>query len=115
MLWGNRLDEAREICASLGSQLVPPFLARREEEKNEASAININSISKEKISRWALGALNFGTVVTFSSSVPKPTLPLLWLRGEVEHKGKKIDWQPLFWDVRRIGASPEPKKSISFR
>jgi hypothetical protein len=94
--WQGRSSEALEMCRSVGQQLVRPWLMRTK------GADKID----ERAHKWALGAFGFSSLTSFSKSVPKPALPLLWLSGTVELAGKTVDWQPLFWDSRRTGASP---------
>lgn len=108
-IWNGREAEALDICTELGKQLAEPFLQRREFEElqkkgaapKDAATI---SIPDEKLKRWALGAMQFGSTVVFSSSVPKPVIPLMWLQGAVKLNGKPTNWQPLFGDSRRINA-----------
>jgi hypothetical protein len=105
-VWGDKKAKAMDICACLGSQLVLPFLERREREKLAASAGTAppsGQVSAEKCMRWALGALRFASTVAFSSSVPKPLLPLMWLEGPVRLNNVELHWRPLFRDVRRTG------------
>ena len=116
--WGDLHRDAIAVCKDIGKQLVGPFLEARERVKTNAKADPIlpsdrANVPEEKIMRWALGALGFASTVVFSSSVPKPVLPLLWLTGPVTIGGKTIDWRPLFWDVRRIGY-PDPHRSYHY-
>lgn len=100
--WSGRREEAMQVCASLGRQLVSAFLERRRNARLEQDGGDVlDPISEEKLTRWALGALRFASTIAFSSSVPKPVLPLMWLAGPVCLDGRCIDWKPLFWDVRR--------------
>lgn len=99
--WDGRRDEALRICTHLGRQLVSAFLERRRDGKRGQDGLAPEPIPEEKLMGWALGALRFGSTISFSSSVPKPVLPLMWLTGPVCIEGKQIDWKPLFWDVRR--------------
>jgi hypothetical protein len=98
-LWGERSAEAMEICRSIGEQLVTPW--QRREKGSEDLA--------ERAKRWALGAFGYASLTCFSKSVPKPVLPLVWLNGPVELRGKTVNWEPLFWDARRTGAVPRSR------
>jgi hypothetical protein len=106
-VWGDELNTARDVLLELGRQLMKPFLQRREQIKRMAFGPPVEPtadivIPEEKLRRWCLGALQFGSTVVFSSSIPKPVLPLFWLKGTVKWGEKTIEWHPLFWDVRRI-------------
>ncbi len=105
-LWNGQAVAARRFCSEVGAQLVRPFLERREAMKAEQEARSPRVVGDDKVGRWALGALNFGSPVVFASSSPKPSLPLLWLSGQVSIGGRTISWRPLFWDTRRTGAEP---------
>jgi hypothetical protein len=94
--WKGRAVEAMDICRRIGDQLVRPWIVRTKGHDQ----------LDERAAKWALGAFGFASLTTFSKSVPKPVLPLLWLNGEVEIGGITVDWRPLFWDARRTGASP---------
>lgn len=98
-LWQGRNDEAMSVCIEIGKQLVKPWLERRQ-SKNAAGTA---TVSEHRIGRWALGAFRFASTIIFSSSVPKPVLPVMWLDGQVSFQGKGLHWRPLFWDVRRTG------------
>lgn len=93
-IWADGRDRAISLCEQVGDQLVVPFLAR----KNAKSPAEV-SIEERK--RLRLGAMNFASTVVFSSSIPKPVLPLMWLQGRVAINDRQVDWRPLFWDVRR--------------
>ncbi|WEF35526.1 phosphoribosyltransferase-like protein [Pseudoduganella chitinolytica] len=111
--WSGRRDEALQICTHLGRQLVSSFLERRRDAKRGQDGAALDPIPEEKLMGWALGALRFGSTVSFSSSVPKPVLPLMWLAGPVRIDGREIDWKPLFWDVRRTAAIDYPDRSAN--
>lgn len=102
--WCGRREEALQICTDIGRQLVASFLERRWAGKHGIEAAAHDPIPEEKLMSWALGALRFGSTISFASSVPKPVLPLMWLPGQVSIGDKRIDWKPLFWDVRRTAA-----------
>lgn len=112
-VWGEECDDARKMCSDIGEQLVRPYLARKAREKRRAQAmqegsaedvpaIDLASVSQEDVDRWKLGAMKFGSTIVFASSIPKPVIPLMWLKGEVTIDGTTVDWKPLFWDARRI-------------
>ena len=112
-LWGEGREEAQRVCAEIGEQLVRPYLARKAQEKAKAKAmregtnadfpaIDPASISQDEVDQWKLGAMKFGSTIVFASSIPKPVIPLMWLKGEVTIDGMTVDWKPLFWDARRI-------------
>lgn len=95
-IWADGRDQAISLCEQVGDQLIIPFLARKSNKSP-------SEISMDECKRWRLGAMNFASTVVFSSSIPKPVLPLMWLQGEVAINGRQVDWRPLFWDVRRTG------------
>lgn len=112
--WFGRRAEALWVCESIGCQLVGKFLERRRQAKlppGDAGAVKLDPISEDKLMGWALGALRFGSTVSFASSIPKPVLPLMWLDGPVCLNGKTVDWRPLFWDVRRTGSVNYPDQA----
>ena len=102
-LWNHKQDEWLNQCKEIGSQLTKKFLEHRKRLKDNIPASENVSISKQKAMEWGLGALNFGSTIIFSSSIPKPTIPLMWLAGTVTHNGKTCVWKPLFYDARRTG------------
>lgn len=120
-IWGalSLRDSALHVCETIGAQLVPTFLQRREMEKQGTVGSNqLPVISEEKAKKWALGAMKFASTIVFAKSIPKPVLPLMWLDGQVNYQGKSIQWEPLFWDVRRTGrtqAFNEGRSTISIK
>jgi hypothetical protein len=89
-LWRGRQEQAQQICAEIGRQLINKYVI--DEKKNW----------REGVRDWfALGAGRFGSAIVFAHSVPKVCLPLLWLQGQVFLGETKIDWKPLFYDARR--------------
>ena len=98
--WSDDRDQSITVCEQVGKQLVKPFLQRKNKEKSTSEEV---IVTEEEVKRWQLGAMGFASTVVFSSSIPKPVLPLMWLQGTVNIRDMKIDWQPLFWDVRRTG------------
>lgn len=111
-LWEDKRDEALKSCAQIGAQLVKPYLERKAVEKAKKSSapgavISPKVVSEQDISQMALGAMGFASTVVFSTSIPKPVLPLMWLQGPISFNGNDVDWQPLFWDSRRTGEHPK--------
>lgn len=115
-LWGASRETAMETCADIGAQLIKPYLERQAREKARQQAAKegmtesdlgsqVIEIDESKIARWQLGAERFGSTIVFESSVPKPVLPLMWLHGPVTIGDRQLEWQPLFWDARRIGTA----------
>jgi hypothetical protein len=96
--WPDGIDEAMEFCRTVGSQLVRPWIERTKGKTD----------IELRVPQWSLGAFGFATMTAFPKSVPKPALPLVWLGGPVRYEGKEFNWQPLFWDSRRMGMS-QPK------
>jgi hypothetical protein len=89
-LWRGRQEQAQQICAEIGRQLINKYVI--DEKKNW----------REGVRDWfALGAGRFGSAIVFAHSVPKVCFPLLWLQGQVFLGETKIDWKPLFYDARR--------------
>lgn len=95
-LWEGRESEAREICCDIGKQLVMPWLEERQRLKGGSGPLGT-----KEIERWALGACGFASTTVFPKSCPKPSLPMLWLGGEVRLGSLRVDWEPLFKDKRR--------------
>ncbi|WP_457792983.1 phosphoribosyltransferase-like protein [Pseudomonas syringae] len=116
-LWGSERGDALQICADIGEQLVRPYLQRKAREKAKLLAVSKGgdadvaqanvTVSQQDIDRWKLGAMEFASTIVFASSIPKPVLPLMWLKGPVTVNGVTVDWKPLFWDARRIGESAQ--------
>lgn len=105
--WGELKDQAVTFCGDIGVQLVKPFLKRREMQKtavksNDSPIVDIE-IKDTKAIKWQLGALGYASTIVFSSSIPKPVLPLFWLQGQVTLNNNSVHWKPLFWDARRTG------------
>lgn len=82
-----------KICAALGAQLVKHWKERTDGKPP----------TDEVVRRFELGGGRFASTTVFSRSLPKVTLPLFWLDGEVELGDKSVEWKPLFIDPRRIG------------
>lgn len=99
--WSDDRDQAISICEQVGHQLVTPFLFRKNKEKCVGEDV---IVTDDEVKRWQLGAMGFASTVVFSSSIPKTVLPIMWLQGTVSVRDTKVDWRPLFWDVRRTGA-----------
>lgn len=110
-VWLGRKEEAKSICFEIGKQLVPAYLTRKEQEKRQSTSqakhndTAVNPLD-DSIHKLALGASNYASTIVFSSSIPKPVMPLIWLDGEVEINNRKIRWRPLFWDARMTGSPP---------
>lgn len=94
-IWSCGKDEAMQVCADIGAQLLAVQMVDGAEDDSGAQVT--------KIERMKLGAMSFASTMVFEYSVPKPVLPVFWLQGEVSVNGKKVSWKPLFWDARRIG------------
>lgn len=114
-LWGDSSAAAVQLCGDIGAQLIKPFLEKQAKRKAEKAAVaqgnyldcelHVPDIEPAKILKWKLGAEGYASTVVFQSSVPKPVLPVMWLAGPVMLDGEEIEWAPLFWDSRRIGAA----------
>jgi len=96
--WGADLAKAREFLQDVGQQLAEHWVRR--EWGREGKSLDPTSI-EERAAKFALGGGCFGLVCSFHQSVPKVTLPVLWLGGEIERGGRKLMWQPLLFDSRR--------------
>lgn len=97
--------KAMEFCEKTGGQLVTIYL-ERENKRILAAGGSLKIIDEDRVKKWSLGAMRFASTIVFSSSVPKPVLPLFWLGGDIELNGRTITWNPLFWDARRMGQTP---------
>jgi len=84
--------EEIEFCKDIGRQLVGRWLELKRKRKPTADEINV----------FALGGGGFGSTLAFSRSIPKVCLPLLWLEGPVHVSSKRLNWQPLLADARRV-------------
>ena len=84
--WGGELRVARavEFCSSVGRQLVEHYLCQ-----------NGWSWSNSRVGEAALGVRGNALVLAFAHSVPKETLPLLWMGGRVKLNGTAMQWAPL--------------------
>jgi len=86
-LWRDH-DGARraaEICGRIGEQLYRRHLD-----------LKGKSWPQRRIAESAFGVRYNGLALAFSHSVPKETLPLFWIGGEVEILGRATEWEPLF-------------------
>lgn len=108
-LWGKDKALGISACREIGAQLAKPFLERRRAAKMSLAAEGTPNIATPapitdaKAQEWALGALGFGSTIVFSSSIPKPVIPVMWLGGHVKRDGRSVEWKPLFFDSRRLG------------
>ncbi|MBN2976389.1 phosphoribosyltransferase-like protein [Pseudomonas lactucae] len=82
-------SEALEFCRRIGRQLLESYLNLQIQNKKW------NMWSEERLDRSSLGMHGLGLTHAFGHSIPKASLPLLWGHGQVEWKGKVIDWLPL--------------------
>lgn len=96
-IWPDGRDEGIRVCSEIGAQLVKSSI----NTKNKAPLEE--KLQLEKVERLKLGAMGFASTIVFTSSIPKPVLPIMWLNGSISFNEKKITWRPLFWDARRTG------------
>ena len=96
--WVPDVIFARNFLAGIGQQLVTQWI-RRELER-EQRAMSDDAIA-ERATKFALGGGGFGLVAAFHQSVPKVTLPIIWLGGNVDWNQKSLKWKPLLYDSRR--------------
>ncbi len=79
------------FCEAVGGPLMRLLLHQMEWPAEKIDAV---------LKRWALGFSGLGLLLAFAHGVPKPTLPLLWIEGEISveffgYRWKGL-WKPLF-------------------
>jgi hypothetical protein len=87
-------DKEHEACKTIGKQLVEQWIQRK----------TSSTPDQLEVDRYCLGGGGFASTTLFTRSVPKVCLPLIWLDGEVELNGQRVQWKPLFIDSRRVAA-----------
>ncbi len=85
----ERVIRATRFCCDVGLQLFRAYLKWKEWEWDE-----------KRILHCGLGMYGLGLAVAFGHSVPKASLPLFWMEGEVKIGKHSLSWQPLFPDAR---------------
>ncbi|MFN7962160.1 MAG: hypothetical protein U0002_12905 [Thermoanaerobaculia bacterium] len=78
----SRRQRAIHFCRSIGAQLFSRYAEREGKRWNEA--------------RVDQAGIGYGLLLAFSHSIPKLTLPILWLEGDCEFEGRRLHWEPLF-------------------
>ena len=81
----KKSNQAIDFCQTLGHQLFEQYLARKGW-----------SWAPCRLREAALGARGNALALSFSHSVPKETLPLFWMAGNVKVERKTLKWEPLF-------------------
>lgn len=94
---GNWSAEEIAFSEDIGRQLVGRWLHLKKGREPTGDEIGV----------FALGGGGFASMLAFSRSIPKVCLPLLWLDGPVEVGGKRVTWQPLLADARRVSGEGE--------
>lgn len=86
-IWGSRekVERALKFCTAVGRQLYRLYINKRGKQMLE-----------RKLEEASLGIRGMALALAFSHSVPKETLPLFWMGGEIEWDRKKVRWLPLF-------------------
>jgi hypothetical protein len=72
-------------CAAIGRQLYKLYAEKRGK-----------SMTDRKLDEASLGIRGLSLALAFSHSIPKETLPLFWMGGNIEVEGRKPLWIPLF-------------------
>ena len=90
-LWGSQLAEAKELCELIGSQLIEKYAL--DHQKNWSDSLKQS---------FSIGAGRFGCTTAFPHSIPKVCVPLFWLGGAIRINSGIVNWQPLFYDARRV-------------
>lgn len=86
-----RLHAAHEFCRDVGRQLFENYTLEM-----RARSKTYRPWPAAKLDKCSLGMWGQGLTIAFGHSIPKAALPLFWGRGKVSHKGREIDWSPLF-------------------
>jgi hypothetical protein len=86
-IWGSEDDAKRAMrdCAIIGRQLYKLYVEKRAKPKTD-----------KQLDEASLGVRGLSLAIAFSHSVPKETLPLFWMGGNIEVGGRKPLWMPLF-------------------
>lgn len=86
-IWGSEEDAKRAMrdCAAIGRQLYKLYVEKRAKPKTD-----------RQIDEASLGVRGLSLAIAFSHSVPKETLPLFWMGGNIQVEGRKPLWIPLF-------------------
>lgn len=81
----SKRDLAKSFCEDLGLQLF----------RGKIRDLGI-PWNNSKFGHCGLGVSGLALTLSFPHSLPKSTLPLYWLGGNIEYGGKKCRWKPLF-------------------
>jgi hypothetical protein len=86
-LWGtiDQRDRAMKFCSEVGAQLYSQYLEGRNQ-----------TWSPRRIAESSLGIQGQALTLAFPHSVPKETLPLFWMQGDVMWDKRLFEWRPLF-------------------
>ncbi|MDT5061714.1 MAG: hypothetical protein QOH63_2173 [Acidobacteriota bacterium] len=86
-IWGSaeKAERALNFCAEIGRQLYRLYINKKGK-----------LMSDKKLDEASLGIRGMALALAFSHSVPKETLPLFWMGGDIEWDSNKIQWFPLF-------------------
>ena len=82
---------AKTFCYDVGLQLFRHYLEWRG---------LAGKWEESRILHCGLGMYGLGMAVAFGHSVPKASLPLFWMDGDVTIGGNSLKWQPLFPDAK---------------
>ena len=83
----DRARRAMAFCEEIGLQLFRHYLQWKKWDWSE-----------DRIRCCGLGMNGFGLVLAFSQSIPKASLPLLWMDGRIRFRNRELEWMPLFHD-----------------
>lgn len=91
-LYPAQITDATDFCTKVGRQL---FYNYTQEMKTRRP--DFRDWADSKLDKCAFGMWGQGLTITFSHSLPKASLPLLWGTGPVAYGGRQVRaWQPLF-------------------
>jgi hypothetical protein len=88
--WRNESNkvQAETFCWTIGEQLFRKYLHLKNHQFVPGD--------ESKVAAAALGMCSLGLTVATAHSVPKASLPLFWMGGEVNYDGSRLQWMPLF-------------------
>jgi hypothetical protein len=86
----ERVDRAMKFCYDVGLQLFRQYLHWK----------GWTAWDEKRILHSGLGMYGLGLALAFGHSVPKASLPLFWMDGDVTIGKHSLRWQPLFPDAK---------------
>lgn len=90
--WHGKQQRARQICSDIGSELWDAYVT----QQVNSSGWDKQAWSQERIRLCSLGMDGLGLTVILAHSIPKASLPVFWMGGNIRYGKKTLSWKPLF-------------------